>query len=510
MTDLAADQNAGFAFNPAQQRPAATTDLPAGVCPSLYNKDLAPTRKDSRSWGAYSLFTLWANDVHSLGNYAFAIGLFALGLGGWQILTALMMGAALLFVLLTLSGFMGPKTGVPFPVMSRISFGTRGAQIPALIRGGVAIAWFGIQTYLASKVLDVLLITLFPSLQALLAHQVLGLPVLGWISFSLLWVVQTMIACWGMESIHKYEAFAGPVILVTFISLAGWVLYSSGGKIQWTAPQPSTGGAMWVQIMGAASLWVAIYGTFVLNFCDFTRGATSRSAVVKGNFWGIPINMLIFGLIVVVLTGGQLAIDGTLILSPTDIVEKIPNKPLLILASLSLLILTIAVNLMANFVAPALALANLLPRQLNFRRAALVSAILGFVILPWNLYDSPLVILYFLGGLGSFLGPLFGIVMADYWLIRKERVHVPALYSDDHRGPYHYHNGVNRRAIQALVPSALIALLFAFLPALESVSHFSWFIAAGLGGLFYWLLTPKGQHYEDQDGEAIAVNHAQH
>jgi NCS1 family nucleobase:cation symporter-1 len=205
-----------------------------------------------------------------------------------------------------------------------------------------------------------------------------------------------------------------------------------------------------------------------------------------------------------------LPIDGTLILSPTDIVEKIPNKPLLVLASLSLLILTIAVNLMANFVAPALALANLLPRQLNFRRAALVSAILGFVILPWNLYDSPLVILYFLGGLGSFLGPLFGIVMADYWLIRKQRVHVPALYSDDRNGPYHYENGVNRRAIQALVPSALIALLFAFLPALESVSHFSWFIAAGLGGLFYWLLTPKGQHYEDQDGEAIAVNHAQH
>lgn len=510
MDNSAANPAHPFVLDGSAPKAKAHDRLPAGVSPALYNHDLAPTKKEGRSWGAYSLFTLWANDVHSLGNYAFAIGLFALGLGGWQILTALLIGAAFLFFLLNLSGFMGPKTGVPFPVMSRISFGTRGAQIPALIRGGVAIAWFGIQTYLASMVLDVLLLLLFPSLQPLASQSVLGLPLLGWISFSALWVVQVLIACWGMESIRKYEAFAGPVILVTFVALAGWMLYSSGGTIQWTAPKAITGGAMWMQILGAASLWVAIYGTFVLNFCDFTRGATSRSAVVKGNFWGIPINMLFFGIIVVILTGGQLAIDGTLIHSPTDIVQKIPNTPLLVLASLSLLILTIAVNLMANFVAPALALANLLPRHLNFRRAALVSAVIGFAILPWNLYNSPLVIVYFLGGLGCLLGPLFGIVMADYWLIRKQCVNVPALYTHDQAGPYHYQNGVNPAAIKALIPSALISLLFAFLPVLQSLSQFSWFIAAGLGAVFYWLIAPKGLVYEDQDGESIAVHAATH
>ncbi|WP_280190203.1 NCS1 family nucleobase:cation symporter-1 [Delftia sp. PS-11] len=510
MENTAATPSSPLIFNGSSEKKTVHAPFPAGVSPALYNHDLAPTKKEGRSWGAYSLFTLWANDVHSLGNYAFAIGLFALGLGGWQILAALLIGSAFLFFLLNLSGFMGPKTGVPFPVMSRISFGTRGAQIPALIRGGVAIAWFGIQTYLASMVLDVLLLLLFPGLEALNAPSVLGLPILGWISFSTLWVIQVLIACWGMESIRKYEAFAGPVILATFVALAGWVLYSSAGKIQWAAPQAITGTAMWAQILGAASLWVAIYGTFVLNFCDFTRGATSRSAVVKGNFWGIPINMLFFGLIVVILTGGQLSIDGTLIKSPSDIVQKIPNTPLLVMASLSLLILTIAVNLMANFVAPALALANLMPRHLNFRRAALVSAIIGFCILPWNLYNSPLVIVYFLGGLGCLLGPLFGIVMADYWLIRKQRVNVPALYTHDPSGPYHYHNGVNPRAIKALIPSALISLLFAFLPALHSLSQFSWFIAAGLGALSYWMISPKGLVYEDQDGESIAVNAATH
>lgn len=480
-------------------------DLPPGVDPGLYNRDLAPTRQQGRTWSAYNIFALWANDVHSLGNYSFAIGLFALGLGAWQILAALLFGAFFLFVLLNLSGFMGVKTGVPFPVMSRVSFGTRGAQIPALIRGGVAIVWFGIQTYLASMVLDVLLLMWMPGLEPLSQTSLLGLSLLGWISFSILWIVQLVIACYGMEAVRKYEAFAGPVILVTFVLLAGWMYYAAGGSITWTAPAPVAGTEMWLKILGGASLWVAIYGTFVLNFCDFTRGATSKRAVVLGNFWGLPINMLFFGVIVVILTGGQLSIDGTMITSPTDIVQSIPNKLCLVLASLSLLILTVGVNLMANFVAPSFALANLMPHYLNFRRAAIVSAIIGFAILPWNLYSSPVVIVYFLGGLGALLGPLFGIVMADYWLIRRQRVDVPALYTHDAAGPYHYVNGINPVAIKALVPSALISLGFAFVPALHVLAEFSWFIAAGLGGLFYYVLAPKNRTYADRDGEAIAV-----
>lgn len=481
------------------------TALPAGVSANLYNQDLAPSKQAGRTWSAYNIFALWANDVHSLGNYSFAIGLFALGLGAWQILTALMFGAVFLFVLLTLSGFMGIKTGVPFPVMSRVSFGIRGAQIPALIRGGVAIVWFGIQTYLASMVLDVLLIAAMPSLEPLAHVNMLGLSQLGWISFAILWVIQVIIACYGMEAVRKYEAFAGPVILVTFIALALWMYLEAGGNVQWTPPNPLTGGAMWVQILGGASLWVAIYGTFVLNFCDFTRGAQSKRAVVLGNFWGLPINMLIFGLAAVIMTGGQLSIDGTMISSPTDIVQHIPNKFVLVLASLSLLVLTIGVNLMANFVAPSFALANLMPKHLNFRRAAVVSGILGFVILPWNLYSSPIVIVYFLGGLGAFLGPLFGIVMADYWLLRDQKIDVPALYKEDPAGPYYYQNGINPAAIKALVPSALISLVFAFLPSLHAWSNFSWFIAAGLGALFYYLIAPKGLTYTDRDGESIAV-----
>jgi NCS1 family nucleobase:cation symporter-1 len=479
--------------------------MPRGVDPSLYNHDLAPTKKQGRKWSAYNFFALWANDVHSLGNYSFAIGLFALGLGTWQILLALGVGSAFLFVLLCLSGFMGYKTGVPFPVMSRISFGIRGAQIPALIRGGVAIVWFGIQTYLASLVGNVLVIALVPAAAPLAEQTVLGLTLLGWVCFTVLWVIQVVIACYGMEMIRKYEAFAGPVILVTFLILAAYVLYTTGGTIVWEPPDAVTGGEMWREILGGGALWVAIYGTFVLNFCDFTRGAKTKRSIVWGNLFGIPVNTLFFGVIVVVLAGGRLALDGKVISSPTDVVESIGSTPMLVLACLALLILTIAVNLMANFVAPSFALAALLPRHLNFRRAAIVSAILGFIILPWNLYNSPVVIVYFLGGLGAFLGPLFGIVMADYWLLRKQRIHVPDLYTTDLQGSYFYTRGINLRAVGALIPSAAISLVFAFAPALAAFSSFSWFIAAGLGAAFYVVLADRSRGYVDVSGEAIAV-----
>ena len=214
----------GEAPAPTRLGPSAEQLAAHRISPRFYNADLAPARKEGRSWTAYSVFTLWANDVHSLGNYGFALGLFALGLGAWQILVALLVGAALLFFLLTLSGFMGYKTGVPYPVMSRISFGIHGAQLAASVRGIVAIAWFGIQTYLASSVLNVMLLTMFPGLQSWADAEFLGLSGLGWFSFSLLWVIQVIIVSYGMEMIRRYEAIAGPIILVTFLALAVWML----------------------------------------------------------------------------------------------------------------------------------------------------------------------------------------------------------------------------------------------------------------------------------------------
>ncbi|WP_446665653.1 NCS1 family nucleobase:cation symporter-1 [Flexivirga sp. B27] len=504
------------------QHDTADTDAVITVCDNrLYNYDIAPAKKEGRTWGSYNIFALWANDVHSLGNYTFAIGLFALGLGAWQILLAMGFGAVFLLVLLTISGFVGYTVGVPFPVMSRISFGVRGAHIPALFRGGVAIAWFGIQTYLASLVCNILVLALFPGARALTEHKLLGLTHLGWICFAVLWVVQVAIACYGIEMVRKFEAYSGPIILVTFLGMAIAVVIQAKGHITWEPetlmngkPWALHGWDMWHEILAGASGWVAIYGTFVLNFCDFTRGAKSKRSILVGNIAGIPVNMIFFGVIVVLLAGGRFTVDGTVIAGPEDVLHTF-STPFLVLACLALVILTIGVNLMANFVAPAYALTNIAPKHLDFRKSAIISGVIGFVILPWNLYNSPEVITYFLGGLGAVLGPLFGIVMADYWVLRKQQVNVPDLYTLDPSGDYYYTNGINHRAVIALVPSAVVSIAFAFsgrIDALEPLSTFgpfSWFIAAGLAFVLYLLVADRSRTFRQVDGDAIAV-HAHH
>jgi nucleobase:cation symporter-1, NCS1 family len=188
---------------------------PVVLSPRLHNNDLAPTKAEGRRWGRYSIFALWTNDVHNIANYSFAIGLYALGLGGWQILLSLGIGAVLVYFFMNLSGYMGQKTGVPFPVISRISFGIHGAQIPALIRAVIAIAWFGIQTYLASVVFRVLLTAIHPGFAQYDHDSILGLSSLGWVCFVAIWFVQLAILAYGMEMVRRYEAFAGPVILLT-------------------------------------------------------------------------------------------------------------------------------------------------------------------------------------------------------------------------------------------------------------------------------------------------------
>nr|WP_252883936.1 cytosine permease [Streptomyces sp. HB202] len=353
--------------------------------------------------------------------------------------------------------------------------------------------------------LSALLIAMFPGLRDLDTNSVLGQSTLGWITFLALWALQLLIVSYGMQMIRRYMAFAAPTTLITTCALAVWMFVRADWSISVSVDAPLVGGEMWLQILQAAALWVVIYGTFVLNFCDFTRSAKSRGSIIWGNVIGIPVNMIFFAVIVIVLSGAQFTLDGHVITSPTDIVRTIPNMFLLATASLALIALTVAVNLLANFVAPIYALIDLFPRRLNFRRAGVVSAVAGLVILPWNLYNSPVVVNYFLGGLGALLGPLFGVIMADYWLLRRSRVNVPALYSEDPTADYHYRRGVNPRAIAAFAPSATVAVVIALVPFFHAAAGFSWFIGAILAAALYALIADRTSAMSDVDGEAIAV-----
>ena len=305
------------------------------------------------SGARYNFFALWANDVHSLGNYSFAMGLFALGLGTWQILLAARLGSAFLFFLLCLSGFMGYKTGVPFPVMSRISFGIRGAQIPALIRGGVAIVWFGIQTYLASVVGNVLVIALFPATQPLAENTFLGLSMLGWVCFTVLWLIQVVIVSYGMEMIRKYEAFAGPVILVTIVALARMDVRLAGGRSPGRRRMRSPA----ARCGGRSSAAAPSVGRDLRHLRAELLRLHPHRQVQEGHRLGQLLRH-----------PGQHAVlrrhrrrpgrrpvhDRRQDHRQSHRHRRVdPNTLLLVLACLALLILTIAVNLMANFVAPS-------------------------------------------------------------------------------------------------------------------------------------------------------------
>jgi NCS1 family nucleobase:cation symporter-1 len=438
--------------------------------------------------------------VHSLANYAFAVGLFSVGLDGWQILAALAVGAALLFALLGFSGFMGQRAGVPLAVMSRISFGVRGARLASLLCVAVTAAWFGIQTFLASVVLRILLVALVPQLQQLDTNSILGLSTLGWTAVLALWIVQLVIAGFGLDMIRAFEAVAGPVIVLTMVSLAAWVFIEAKGAIQWTGIRTTEGGGMWWAVFAGGALSVAIHGSFLLNFGDATRPAVSRKWIVRGTSWGITINTLLFGAIVVVLAGGQYTVNGTIIDAPSDIVENIPDTQFLVLACLAILILAIPVNLTANFLAPVQALAHLFPGHLDPRKAAWITGALGLAVLPWNLYGSPLAIVYFLSGLGALLGPLFGVVMANYWLLHRVRINAPELNSEGPPGTSLCRKGVNPRAVIALFPAFAAALLMAFVPSLEAAAPFAWLVGAGLGALTLCLVSGRTRWSDDVGG----------
>jgi nucleobase:cation symporter-1, NCS1 family len=449
----------------------------------LYNEDLAPAKE--RKWGTYSIFALWMSDVHNLGNYTFAAGLFVIGLSAWEVLVSLALGFTIIFIGMNWMGYAGQRTGIPFPVFSRISFGVWGANIPALIRAVIAIAWYGIQTYLAALAINVLLLTLAPGLSPLEDISFLGLSALGWISFVSLWFVQLLILTRGIETVRRYQDWAGPIIWVVMLLLAVWLFVQAGGISLTESINPLSTGEM-IRTMGAgAVLTIATYATLMLNFCDFSRFTPSNRAIRVGNFLGLPVNGTAFAVVSVLVTAGTFQVFGEAITDPAYIIAKVPNPVLLVAGAILFAAATIGVNIVANFVSPAYDLANVWPKYINFQRGGMISAVFAVLVLPWNLYSNPIVVNYFLGALGAILGPLFGIMMVDYYFVRRRRVVIEDLYRDDPSGAYYYRRGVNPRALWVFVPAALVSTVVALWPPLAPLAPFSWFIGAGLAAVAY-------------------------
>lgn len=471
--------------------------IPAGYSPRLYNEDLAPA--EHRRWGFYSLFAMWMSDIHSLGGYTFAAGLFAIGLGAWQVFLALVIGIVLVFFLMNLSGYAGQKTGVPYPVLARISFGTIGANLPALIRALVAIAWYGIQTWLASRAVIIIALKIWPEAKGLTENNFLGESTLGWLGFLLMWALQLVLLRNGMDTIRRFQDWAGPAVWVVMALLVVYILVKAG----WNVSLELQGGtATWGvghSFAAAIALTVTYFSTLLLNFCDFSRFAPDRRAVWTANLWGLPVNFIAFSVVSVVVTAGTYQVYGQHIYDPVEIVGRIDSVWALLLGAVTFGVATLGINVVANFVSPAYDLANVWPAKITFKRGGLIAALIALVITPWNLFNSPVVVNLFLGGLGALLGPLFGIIMVDYYVLRKQHVAVADLFRE--RAHYSYRNGWNPKAVISFIVSAVPSVVVALVPAFDYLAAFSWFIGAAIAAVVHYAIS----RHDTAIAEAVAA-----
>jgi NCS1 family nucleobase:cation symporter-1 len=480
--------------------PSASSEVPvvaiSGADPQLYNHDLAPVAADGRSWGAFSLFAMWMSDVHSVGGYTFAASLFFLGLAGWQVLLAMLVGILVVFQLMNWVGRPSQKYGVPFPVFARMAFGVRGANLAAVVRGIVGIVWYGVQTYFASKAVQVLVITLVPSAAAFTHDAVLGLSTLGWASFLFMWFFQLVIFLAGMESIRRFIDFCGPVVYLVMFALAGWMI----GQTGWSSlsmqlsPRQFTGLQSLGLMANAAMLIVAYFAALLLNFGDFSRFARSEQAMKRGNFYGLPLNFIVFALITVVVTGGSMKVFGQALMDPVLIVQRINHPLVTIVGSLTFIVATMGINIVANFVSPAYDIANLAPQHINFRLGGVIASVLSVLVCPWLFVSSPQAITVFVSIFGAVLGPMFGIMVADYYLIKRQTVLLADLYTLSPQGSLHFQGGWNRKALWALAASGLLSIGLALAGAfgwMFNVGDWGWLIGAASGALLY--LAPPGR-----------------
>jgi len=475
---LAPEAHAHHGTAPSAAAPGGAL-IGADYDPRLTNEDLAPLKE--QRWGSYNIFAFWMSDVHSVGGYVTAGSLFALGIAAWQVLIALVVGIVIVQVFVNLVAKPSQQTGVPYPVINRAVFGVKGANIPAIIRGLIAVAWYGVQTYLAASSLNIIWLKFIPGSESLLDSSFLGLEALGWISFAVLWVAQAALFWRGMETIRKFIDFAGPAVYVVMIILAVYLVSEAGWSnidLDLHTGPTLTGWATVSTMIGAIALVVSYFSGPMLNFGDFARYGKSFAAVKRGNLLGLPLNFLFFSVLTVVCASATVPVFGELITDPIATVEAIDSSFAILLGGLTFVIATVGINIVANFIAPAFDFSNVSPQRISWRAGGMIAAVGSVLLTPWNWYDSAEGIRFTLGILGSLIGPLFGILIAGYYLASKQRIAVDDMYSMAPTGRYWFRGGYNPNAVIAVIGAGVPTIL---LTLFASVGDYGWFIGCALG-----------------------------
>lgn len=476
--------------------------------PRLSNEDLDPLPE--QKWGWYNIFAFWMSDVHSVGGYVTAGALFALGLTGWQVFVCLIAGIVLVQIFCNLVAKPSQQTGTPYPVVSRASFGVLGANIPAIIRGSIAIAWYGVQTFLAAGSLTIVILKLFPSLATFASadYSVFGLSLIGYVSFAILWVAQALVFWRGMESIRRFIDFCGPAVYVAMLALCVYMLYRADWNVSFSlSDKELTVGQQVAAMLGAVALVVSYFSGPMLNFGDFARYGKSFKAVKAGNFWGLPVNFVLFSLLTVLTASATIPVFGELITDPVATIERIDTYTAVLLGGLTFVIATVGINIVANFISPAFDFSNVAPQKISWRMGGMIAAGGSVLLTPWNWYANDEAIFWTLGLLGALIGPLFGILIADFYLVRQQKIVVDDLYTLSESGAYYYAKGVNPAAVYALLVAATFSFASVLVPKLGGVltwlPDYSWFIGCGVGFVAYYVLANAAGVAEEPAAEEL-------
>ncbi|HZR31218.1 MAG TPA: NCS1 family nucleobase:cation symporter-1 [Terriglobales bacterium] len=467
---MSGTQSSAAASNPAKRSIESSP---------LYNPDLAPVPPERRTWGTYNYAALWISMSVNILTYMLAASMIQGGMDWKQAVLTVFVGNCIVLAPMLLNSHPGAKYGIPFPVLARAPFGVLGANIAALLRALVACGWFGIQTWIGGEAINTLIATLWPSWR--------NVPHATGICFFAFWIINLAVILKGIEYIRFLQGVSAPVLLAVGIALLLWAYRAAGGfgPMLGAPSRFQTTSEFLKFLIPALNGTVGFWATVSLNIPDFTRFSRSLRQQAIGQAIALPATMTLYSFIGIAVTSATVVIYGTAIWDPVQLLSRFHSPIAVVIALLAILLATLNVNIGANVVSPANDFSNLRPRLISFRTGGVITCFAGIAMMPWKLLANyKTFILGWLGGYAAFLGPVAGIMICDYFIIRRRELAVDDLYLRG--GAYEYSGGINWRAVVALALGSGLALVGLVVPSIRVLYDYSWFVGFGIAFVVYW------------------------